>query len=66
LLKEGYAADVTIFDPSTVADAATFEKPHAYATGVPYVLVNGVVVVRKGEQTLARPGQVLQSSAIAK
>ena len=66
LLKEGYAADVTIFDPVTVADTATFEKPHAYATGVPYVVVNGVVVVRKGEQTLARPGQVLQSSAIAK
>jgi N-acyl-D-amino-acid deacylase len=66
LLKEGYAADVTIFDPATVADAATFEKPHAYATGVPYVLVNGVVVVRKGEQTLARSGQVLQSSATAK
>lgn len=66
LLKEGYAADVTVFDPATVADAATFEKPHAYAAGVPYVLVNGVVIVRKGEQTLARPGQVLQSSAIAK
>jgi len=66
LLKEGYAADVTVFDPATVADAATFEKPHAYAVGVPYVLVNGVVVVRKGEQTNARPGQVLQSSATAK
>jgi N-acyl-D-amino-acid deacylase len=65
-LKEGYAADVLIFDPATVADAATFEKPHAYAVGMPYVLVNGVVVVRKGEQTLARPGQVLQSSATAK
>jgi len=61
LLKEGYAADVTVFDPATVSDAATFEKPHAYAIGVPYVLVNGVVVVRKGEQTSARPGQVLQS-----
>jgi N-acyl-D-amino-acid deacylase len=66
LLKEGYAADVAIVDPRTVVDAATFEKPHAYATGVPYVLVNGVVVVRKGEPTGARPGQVLQSSAIAK
>ncbi len=61
LLKQGYAADVTVFDPETVSDAATFEKPHAYALGVPYVLVNGVVVVRKGEQTSARPGQVLQS-----
>jgi N-acyl-D-amino-acid deacylase len=61
LLKEGYAADVAIFDPATVADAATFEKPHAYAVGMAYVLVNGVVVVRKGAQTLARPGQVLQT-----
>ncbi len=62
LLKEGYAADVTIFDPAIVSDAATFEKPHAYAVGLPYVLVNGVVVVRQGQQTSARPGQVLQSS----
>jgi N-acyl-D-amino-acid deacylase len=66
LLKEGYAADVTVFDPATVSDAATFEAPHAYALGVPYVLVNGVVVVRKGEQTSARPGQVLQSSLTAR
>jgi N-acyl-D-amino-acid deacylase len=66
LLKEGYAADVVVFDPATVADAATFEKPHAYAAGVPYVLVNGVPVVRRGEQTLVRPGQVLQSSATAR
>jgi N-acyl-D-amino-acid deacylase len=64
LLKEGYAADVTVFDPAIVSDAATFEKPHAYAAGLPYVLVNGVIVVRKGEQTSARPGQVLQSSLI--
>jgi len=62
LLKAGYAADVTVFDAGTVTDAATFEKPHAYATGIPYVLVNGVVVVRKGEQTAAMPGQVLKSS----
>ena len=64
LLKEGYSADVTVFDPAIVSDAATFEKPHAYAAGLPYVLVNGVIVVRKGEQTSARPGQVLQSSLI--
>jgi N-acyl-D-amino-acid deacylase len=60
LLKVGYAADVTVFNPATVADAATFEKPHAYAVGIPFVLVNGVVVVRKGEHTGAFPGQVLR------
>jgi N-acyl-D-amino-acid deacylase len=55
-LMEGSAADVVIFDAATIRDAATFEKPHQYAEGIPYVLVNGVVVVRKGEQTRARPG----------
>ena len=51
---------------ATVGDAATFEKPHAYAAGVPYVLVNGVVVIRNGEHTGARPGQVLTMSESAK
>ena len=66
LLKEGYAADVTIFDPAAVRDTATFEKPHAFAAGVPYVLVNGVPVVRKGRHTGARSGQVLTSPAAPK
>jgi N-acyl-D-aspartate/D-glutamate deacylase len=59
LVKEGYAADLVVFDPATVGDRATFEKPHAYAAGIPYVVVNGVTVVSKGEQTSARPGVVL-------
>jgi N-acyl-D-amino-acid deacylase len=59
LVKEGYAADLVVFDPATVGDRATFEKPHAYAAGIPYVFVNGVAVVSKGEQTSARPGVVL-------
>jgi N-acyl-D-amino-acid deacylase len=59
LLKEGYAADVVAFNAATVRDAATFEHPHAYAEGIPYVLVNGVVVVRNGEHTRARPGKAL-------
>jgi N-acyl-D-aspartate/D-glutamate deacylase len=58
-IREGFAADLTIFDPSTVGDRATFERPHEFATGVPYVIVNGVPVVRNGEHTGARPGQVL-------
>jgi N-acyl-D-amino-acid deacylase len=45
-----------VFNPLTVADAATFEQPHAFAVGIPYVLVNGVVVVKNGEHTRARPG----------
>ena len=66
LLKPGYAADVTVFDMSTVADAATFEKPHAYAAGIPYVVVNGIVVVRKGAHTGALPGQVIANSVVNK
>ena len=64
-IKEGYAADITIFDRSKVADTATFVQPHAFPAGLPYVIVNGVVVVRKGQQTGARPGQVLMGSAVA-
>jgi N-acyl-D-amino-acid deacylase len=60
VLQEGMAADVVIFDPARVGDAATFEKPHAYATGIPHVLVNGIPVVRNGEQTGARPGVLLR------
>jgi N-acyl-D-amino-acid deacylase len=52
-----------IFDPATVGDTATFEKPHAYAAGIPYVIVNGVLVVKDGEHTNARPGAVLTRSA---
>ncbi|HEX9366310.1 MAG TPA: D-aminoacylase [Vicinamibacterales bacterium] len=66
LIKAGYAADLVVFDPKTVADAATFEAPYAYATGIPYVLVNGVIVVKNGTQTDARPGQVIASSLLEK
>lgn len=59
LLKEGYAADVVVVDAARVRDAATFDRPHAFAEGIPHVLVNGVPVVRNGEHTGARSGQVL-------
>jgi len=59
LLREGRPADVVVFDPKTVRDAATFERPHAYAEGLPYVLVNGIVTVRDGQHTGAREGRVL-------
>jgi N-acyl-D-aspartate/D-glutamate deacylase len=59
-LREGYAADLVIFDPATVQDRATFENPHQYPTGISHVMVNGQWVVRDGQQTDARPGQVLK------
>ena len=62
VLREGMAADVVVLDPARVSDAATFEKPHAYATGIPYVVVNGVLVVRNSEHTGAKPGVVLRRS----
>jgi N-acyl-D-amino-acid deacylase len=65
-VRAGYAADLVVFDANKVADAATFEAPHGYATGVPHVVVNGVVVVRDGAQTDARPGHVIANSVIEK
>jgi len=59
-LREGNWADIAIFDPATVQDNATYKDPHHYATGIPYVLVNGVEVVKDGEHTKARPGQALR------
>ena len=65
-VRAGYAADLVVFDANKVADAATFEAPHGYATGVPHVVVNGVVVVRDGAQTDARPGHVIANSVVEK
>lgn len=56
-LREGFAADVVVFDPATVGETNSFEKPKSYATGVDYVLVNGVLVIDKGQHTGARPGR---------
>ena len=58
-LKEGMFADVVVFDPATIQDHATFEKPHQYATGVKHVFVNGVQVLKDGEHTGAKPGRAL-------
>ena len=60
LLAEGNFADVVVFDPDTVADHATFEKPHQYATGIEQVFVNGVQVIRNGDHTGATPGRVVR------
>ena len=59
LLAPGYFADVVVFDPATIQDHATYEKPHQFATGVADVFVNGVQVLRDGEHTGATPGRVV-------
>jgi N-acyl-D-amino-acid deacylase len=60
-IKEGMFADIVVFDPATISDRATFEKPHQYAVGVKHVLVNGVQVLKDGEHTGAKPGRALWS-----
>lgn len=60
LLKAGYFADVVVFDPATVQDHATFEKPHQFSTGVSEVVVNGQLALAKGEPTDARPGRAVR------
>jgi N-acyl-D-amino-acid deacylase len=59
-LEKGYFADVVVFDPKTITDHATFEKPHQYATGVIHVFVNGTQVLNNGEHTGAKPGRVVR------
>jgi N-acyl-D-amino-acid deacylase len=59
MLKPGYFADVVLFDPKTIRDNATFERPHQYATGMRHVFVNGVQVLKDGEHTGAKPGRVV-------
>src|SRR6201984_1236706 len=58
-LREGMFADVVVFDPATISDRATYEKPHQYAVGVKHVFVNGVQVLKNGEHTGAKPGRAL-------
>jgi N-acyl-D-amino-acid deacylase len=64
-LKPGYFADVAVFDPATIADHATFEAPRQYATGMKYVLVNGVTVIGNGEHTGALPGRIVRGTGAA-
>lgn len=59
VLRADHFADVVVFDPKTVADRATYDRPHQYAVGVRHVLVNGVPVLKDGEHTGARPGRAL-------
>jgi N-acyl-D-amino-acid deacylase len=61
-LDPGGFADLVVFDPATITDRATFERPHQYATGVRHVVVNGAVVLQDGEHTGATPGRALRRS----
>src|SRR5882724_6532214 len=60
LIREGYFADITIFDPNTVIDRATFEEPNQYPVGINYVVVNGQIEVDNGKRTPALGGRVLR------
>ena len=66
LLHEGLWADVVVFDPRTIIDHATYEQPHQLSTGVRYVFVNGVAVVRDGKHTGALPGQIVRGPGSVK
>ena len=59
MIKVGYYADVAVFDPLSIKDNATFEKPHQLATGMKHVFVNGVQVLKEGEHTGAKSGRVI-------
>jgi N-acyl-D-amino-acid deacylase len=63
MLRENYWADIAIFDPEKIRDRATYVNPHQYAEGVPYVMVNGELVVDEGKITGKLPGKVLTKSS---
>jgi N-acyl-D-amino-acid deacylase len=60
LLREGYWADITTFDPATIIDRATYADPHRYPRGIGTVVVNGTIVVDSGQHTGTLPGRVLR------
>lgn len=66
LLKEGFCADITVFDPEKIRDTATYENPYQYPRGVEYVVVNGVVVIDNMKHTGALPGKSLRGRAYRK
>ena len=60
-LRPGWFADVVVFDPATIQDHATFEKPHQFATGVSEVVVNGQLALEKGEPTAATTAEAARN-----
>jgi N-acyl-D-aspartate/D-glutamate deacylase len=59
ILRQGMKADVVVFDPKTVRDMSTYEKPDQYSQGIDWVLINGTAVVANGSPTNALPGRIL-------
>jgi dihydroorotase/N-acyl-D-amino-acid deacylase len=64
-IREGFAADLVAFDPATVRETNSFDKPKSYPVGIPYTIVNGTVVIDGGKHTGARPGRALMGRAFA-
>jgi N-acyl-D-amino-acid deacylase len=64
-VREGFAADVAVFDPDRVRETNSFERPKSYPEGIPYVIVNGTLVIDEGEHTGARPGKVMRGRGYA-
>jgi N-acyl-D-amino-acid deacylase len=65
-IHEGFAADIVIFNPATVRETTTFEKTKSYPEGIPYTIVNGVVVIDSGRHTGARPGRAMMGRGLKK
>jgi hypothetical protein len=64
LIREGFAADLVIFDENTIIDQATFDKPHQFPLGISYVLVNGAPIIENNQLTAARPGVALHGAGL--
>ncbi len=64
LIKEGYFADIVIFNPDTISDTATYEASKSYPIGIEYVIINGIITVKNGEHTGVKAGKVLRKTQI--
>jgi len=62
LIREGMWADITVFDPNTIIDHATFDDPHHYPSGIEYVVINGQLVISHGTHTGILAGRVLRKT----
>jgi dihydroorotase/N-acyl-D-amino-acid deacylase len=66
LLHESMYADIVVFDPATIADNSTYEKPHQMPSGIRYVIVNGVPVMEDGQHTGAKPSLIVRGPGYAR